>query len=139
MEECYDIWNIFHDGEIEQIEGTIPGPIRIRVGIEYIRHMFSEDGGSVWVNLIECSRLQYEPWDESPIVCDFSEIEKLKPRILSTKYQENGDLLIYAVDGNIRTKYKNATYELDNGNEVAFEELDRACEKYWDHWERQKP
>ena len=139
MKKHYDIWNIFHDGGIEQIEGTVPGSIRIKVGIENIRHMFSKDGDSFLINIFNCSIFQYEPWDESPIIHELSEIAKLEPDILSAKDQENDEIIVYTDGGNIRMKYTSATYALDNGKTISYEELDEACNTFWDNWEKKKP
>jgi hypothetical protein len=132
MKEKIEVWNIFHDGSIVNIQGSLPDLV-LTIEILYLRHMFSKDGESILVRLRNCSIFEYQDFDSNTQISNFSEVATLEPEILSVQ-EIDGLAQILCVSGNLRIKYKDISFELDNGSSVDIPELDKACNEYWDKW-----
>jgi hypothetical protein len=125
------LWNLFHDGSIERVEGTVPGDVSLHVSIQYLRDRFPTDGNGFNVRLVDCSRFVFEPYDK-PEISDLAIISELEPEILSA---EAGDHLeICCTLGTLFLCYKSYIISLDTGEPVAIAELDIASEEYWREW-----
>ena len=127
----FAIWNCFHDGVIERITGRVPGDITFYVDIAYLRNRFAGSGGSFRVTLSECTRFEYEAYDEKSIN-DLAEIERLEPMVLSVETEE--PLVINCVMGTLRLAYGSALIATDSGQSVSAEELKEASCGYWAEW-----
>ena len=132
MKEKIEVWNIFHDGSIVNIQGSLPDLV-LTIEIQYLRHMFSKDGESILVRLRNCSIFEYQDFDSNTQISNFSEVATLEPEILSVQ-EIDGLAQILCVSGNLRIKYEDISFELDNGSSVDIPELDKACNEYWDKW-----
>ena len=129
-----NVWNLLHDGTIAQIEGVLPN-VNIRVEIEYLRHIFSNDGESIILEIRDCSLLQYKKFENSELITDFDSIIDLEPEILSSE-EEKDKLRIICVEGVFEIEYGDISFKLDNGNIVTLDEIQVASDTYWDRWEK---
>ncbi len=129
-----EVWNIFHDGRITQIEGALPN-INITIEIQYLRHVFSKDGNSIIAKLNNCSFIEYLDWEKKVKFQDFNSISLMELEILSVEEVE-GTAHIFCGEGTLDIQYKDIAFELDNGKPITVLDLDKASEKYWDEWEK---
>lgn len=128
------IWDVFHDGSVDRVEGSVPGTVTVYVGIQYLREMFPEPGEHFIVTLRDCTMFSYKAYDSDEVITDFAGIADAWPGILSAEmdgvvckvFGENGLMQVSSSDGSIR---------LDSGREISLEELLQAATKYWDDWE----
>jgi hypothetical protein len=127
-----DVWDIFHDGDIVKISGSVPGQIELTIHIKYLRAMFGGVGESFRMVLSDCSQFELEAYDESTIF-NLSEIEEHEPEILSVG-EDGPPLVIHCSTGTLRVMYKEERVVLDTGEPVSFEELTAGCARYWKEW-----
>jgi len=130
-----EIWSIFHDGVIAQVDGSVPGDITVTVDIEYLRQMFSENGSSIIVTLSACSIFKYQPFEPAEMLTSLSEINERRPEILYAKVVENDVIRIECVEGTLWLKYQAHSLSLDDGQSITLDELSEQCDKYWTDWE----
>lgn len=127
------IWNILHDGVIVAVAGTLPGDLQIDIEIDYLRKRIPDPGTFIQVLLIGCTRFAYQQYEKSDFSTGLAEITAMGPEILGASIKEgmcevecsDGTLEVVAADGSIR---------LDNGREVALQELKDVAEGYWKEW-----
>ena len=96
--------------------------------------MFPSEGSSFWAKLTDCTFFEFLNWDTDERTSDLSIIEKEEPEILSVE-QKKDIAHIVCSTGELDIKYSNLEFKLDNGTPVSYEELNHACNKYWDDWE----
>jgi hypothetical protein len=126
-----DIWGVFHDGILAEIDGTIPGDLKLQVQIEYLRRMFDEEGGSFTIELDHCSRFCYSEYDAEPTE-DLAKIQAKEIEILSVESED--PLVLNCVMGTLDLEYKSMKVLLPSGFELSDELLVSASEKYWHDW-----
>ncbi len=126
-----EVWKYLHDGGIENIEGSVPGDVSVHVSIRYIRKRFPGDGTGFIIRLSNCTRFEFEPYDE-PACTELAEIVRLDPEILSL--QSADPVVVNCVMGTLNLAYTHATVTLDSGVPVSLEELDAATKTYWEEW-----
>ena len=117
------LWNLFHDGSIEHIEGTVPGNASLLVSIQYLRDRFPSAGTGFVVSLFDCNLFTFQPYDE-PEISDLAKIAALEPEILSA--EPSDPLEICCTLGTLLLRYKSAALALDSGEPVSLAELDAA-------------
>jgi hypothetical protein len=127
-----DTWAAFHDGSVTRIEGTLPGTLRLRIEIQYLREMFPTPGDAFAVTLTGCTRFSFAEYDQPPIE-DLARIAALEPEIL---YVGGLDpLTLDCNDGTLALEYATMRVSLEDGQPVAYQELKVAWDKYWDAFE----
>jgi hypothetical protein len=133
------LWKLLHDGDIESIDGRVPGTLRLRVGIQYLRDMFRGSGNGFRVELRGCDLIELESWmDDTAIVRDPEAIGKVGLEISSA--EERPDHLLVICSGyDLRLRYQSAHVELDNGMPVTIDELQDAADRFWTEWEKANP
>ena len=131
-----EIWNVLHDGSIDSIEGSVPGDIEMRVGILYLREMFSNDGEAIVVRLTNCTKLAMKIWEDDVVTDDHERIVSIDTEILSTKSQDVPVQIITTL-GELEVDFKDLSLSLDNGKQITFEQLCDACKSYWNRWENE--
>jgi hypothetical protein len=131
--EHYDIWNILHDGEITGIDGVIPGHLAIRVEIPYLRDMLAPKGTAFVLTLCNCTRFEYEVWDDRKKYSDVARIAAMKPFVLEASETPEG-IRIGCTEGYIHASYGSVAYALDTGQIITFADLSAACDRYWTEW-----
>ena len=131
-----EIWNVFHDGELSSLEGNVPGDVTIRIGIEYLRHMFSGEGEDIFMTLHSCSKISMEIWESDLVTDDFGKIAEIGSEILSTD-SEDIPVRVITTLGTLHADFESFSLRLDDGREITYDQLCDACQKYWDRWEGQ--
>jgi hypothetical protein len=126
-----EVWKYLHDGSIESIEGSVPGDVAVHVSIRYMRQRFPGDGTGFILTLSNCTRFEFEPYDE-PACDELAEIVRLDPEILSL--QSADPVVVNCVMGTLKLAYTNATVTLDSGVPVSLEALGAASAGYWEEW-----
>ena len=129
-----EIWNILHDGGISEIEGSIPGEVRIRVSIPYLRHMFPGDGKDILVRLTDCSKFSMRIWEGDIVTDNLKRIMDTDTEILSTE-SEDVPVHVFTTLGELDVDFEDFSLSLDNGNKITFGQICTACENYWNRWE----
>src|SRR5881392_715634 len=125
------LWNLLHDGSLEEASGNIPGNVTLHIGCMYLRDMFPDTGHGFVVSLESCSLLEYKPHD-MPIIQALDAIAELEPEILSA---ESGvPLEVCCSAGTLRLRYQTANLALDTGEPISLLQLNEAAERYWRQW-----
>lgn len=136
MRENVDIFGVFHDGSIVEISGAFQN-ISFRIEIEYLRNMFPSQGNSFVAQISGCESIEFYNWETEIRTKDLKEIQLEEPEILSIEQQ--GDIAhIICSTGELDVLYKDVEFQLDSGEAVTYQELEDACNKYWDDWESRK-
>jgi hypothetical protein len=130
-----DLWNILHDGTIAQIRGKVPGDIRLRIEIEYLRDMFSPPGHSIYVTLTNCRRMQLM----APPKKARRALSEKSVTILSAKKSDDGDIVVNSTEGDLVLEYDSFKLELDSGEAISLEQLAQASKQYWETLAREHP
>ncbi len=125
-----EIWNIFHDGEIVEITKSDNSNLNLKIQIEYLRKIISDDGDSFVIKLKKCNLFELN-YENRKLITNLDTIQEIKPIILKSKYIDNR-FLIKSTAGEIKLSYESAQIYLDNGKEITFENLANACGKYWE-------
>ena len=133
MQSNLNIWNFLHDGCIVGLSGQCPGEVSLKVEIEYICKVLDSDSKFLWLNLHSCSSLFYAPFNNSDVVTDLVQLEKLELEILKAK-ETGKDTVICCTEGILSVNYLDVTCTLNNGVLVSLSTLFQASKKYWDDW-----
>lgn len=128
-----EVWNLLHDGVIEEAHGVLHGQLKLRVAIAYLRRMFSTEGGSIFLTLKGCSRFEYTPYEMRRPIQDLSEVAALRPWIVQAE-ERDGSIQVSCSEGELAVSYSEYTITLDDGREIDLDQLDAAAGKYWSEW-----
>jgi len=128
------IFNVFHDGSIDLVEGSVPGTVSVYVDIEYLRKRFSEPGEHFIVVLPSCVEFSFQLYDDENVIVDFAEISDAWPGILSAEMDDDV-CKVFTETGILRVKSSDGSIRLESGSEISLQELLDAATAYWDEWE----
>ena len=128
------IWNVLHDGEVERIVGSVPGDVRVHVGIEYLRERFSDDGDQIVVCLSGCTKFSHRLYDAENAVKDFTSIANESGTILSAEMHDSV-CRVFTDLGVLEMQCRGGSVSLDSGRAISLNELLSVAETYWDEWE----
>jgi hypothetical protein len=129
MKENIDIWGVFHDGSIVEIQGTLPN-IAIRIEMEYLRNIFPCKGNSFWANINGCQWIEFLNWKSEIRTSNLKEIEEEELEILNVQ-QTGEEAQIITSSGELKMLYGNLTFKLDTNISLSYQELKVASSKYW--------
>ena len=127
-----EAWRFFHDGAIEQIKGEVPGSIVLKIGISYLRRMFSSEGDGFFVRLGGCTRFDFAKYDGNsyfPVISTLLDIEAEEPERLSVRLTD--PLVIVCESGLLTLAYEDIEITLDSGESLTIEQLAEASKTYW--------
>ena len=128
------IWNVLHDGGVDRIVGSVPGDVRVSVGIEYLRERFPDDGDEIVVCLSDCTAFSHRLYDAENAVTDFTSIANDSVTILSAEMY--GSVCRVFTDlGVLEMQCRGGSVSLDSGRAISLNELLSVAEAYWDEWE----
>ena len=96
--------------------------------------MLSE-GDKILLKLKRCSRFSMKIWEQDLTTSDLSLIAQLRTEILSTE-SEDTPVHLFTTLGEIELDFDSFSLAQEDGTEISFEALGKACEKYWTHWEQ---
>ena len=128
------IWNVLHDGAVERIVGSVPGDVRVYVGVEYLRERFADDGDGIVVCLSDCTAFSHRLYDADDVVTDLPAIANESVTILSAKM--HGSMCrVFTDSGILDMKCQGGSVALDSGRTISLDELISVAEAYWDEWD----
>lgn len=127
-----NIWGVFHDGEITQVTGSVPGDVQLCMEIGYLRALFPEPGDYFIIELLNCTHLQFSEYDEAP-TNDLARIAERRPEVLYVTTET--PLVLDCAMGTLELEYTDMRVRLPSGRKVSEHELTIACEQYWNDWE----
>lgn len=128
------IWNVFHDGSIDRVEGAVPGSVSVYVDIDYLRERFSDPGEHFIVTFPNCLDFSFQLYDDSTLIVDFAAIADAWPGILSAE-MDGEDCKVFTDSGILRMKASSGSIRLDSGREISLCELLDTAASYWEEWE----
>lgn len=123
------IWNMLHDGGIENISGQLPGDLQVCVALEYLRELFEDDGGDqIIVKLANCTMFSHRLYDVEDADTDFEAIADRCPGILSAE-MDGPTCRVYTDIGILDLQCKGIELALDSGRAISLEELKSVAER----------
>jgi hypothetical protein len=130
------IWNVLHDGEVIAADGSVPGDLRLSVGIAYLCGHLPTEAGHVVVTLVGCERFEYRPY-EQPTVSEPSAVAAVGLELLSAEVAD-GVVNVECADGGyggqLVMQYASAEASTAEGRPLPQSELESAAERYWSLW-----
>lgn len=124
------LWNILHDGSINQIRGSVPGELTIQVDIQYLCEELAAERDEIVIHLANCRRFAMNVWAEKQWTEHLQEIAALDPEILGTDSDDVPVQLITTL-GELIMDFDSFSITINNGVTLTFEQLSQACENYW--------
>jgi hypothetical protein len=137
MDNRIAIWNTLHDGQITAISKEAEQTLRMFVNIPYLRRRLKPIGDSFVLILSGLAILEFENFDGTNTSLE-EELKLATPEILSTE-SESMPITIATTTGYLKLDFQNIGFELDTGEKIEFESIEKACEEYWDEWEKRNP
>ena len=141
MDTCPTIWNVFHDGIIVGVEGSIPGDLAILIECDYLRERFAEPGSKFMLTIHDCSKFQFRSWaDDQSLVTDLNALGHLGLWILSADETDDHCKVHCSQTGPgsggvLEVIAENASVRLDAGRLITLTEIENIAEAYWTEWE----
>ncbi|WP_224372189.1 hypothetical protein [Hyalangium versicolor] len=129
-----DIWGVFHDGVLTGARVEGPASMVLTIEIPYLREMLPGAGNAFVVRLSGNPRLEYAEYG-SPPRSSLEHAVEAAPELLYAEPVERGVELDCA-RGTLRVEYDDMAVSLDTGENVTYDELVSANQRYWDGWTR---
>ena len=154
MKKEIDIWNILHDGEITAAEKGADGSYILFINIPYLRRRLPPLGDSFVLTLSGVKQIIFQVLDnvreiyrlhgvrqimgqdlDNPTLSLEAELELTTPTILQTE-SESMPISVTTTTGTLILDYENISFNLDTGQPVEFETIERICREYWDEFNK---
>lgn len=133
-----DVWNVLHDGELIAADGSVPGELKLSVGIAYLCVHLPTDAAHVIITLSGCDRFEYQPYRD-PRVSNPSAVAAMRLQFLSAEVAD-GAVSVECADGgyggHLALQYLSASAATAEGRPLSQSELECAAERYWSLWEQ---
>lgn len=129
-------WNLLHDGSLVGLrrDGT---RVSASVEIPYLRTRFEEPGAVFVLELLDCSEVEYAPYEGVPTAC-LEQIAGAEPEVLEAAMVE-GRVVIWCSGGVLRIRYAHFALRFDSRTPLALVALDDCARRYWDEWDQRRP
>jgi hypothetical protein len=127
----FGIWNVFHDGDITIMQREASDVVMF-VCIPYLRRRIHPLGDSFRLRLGGFRSMRFEN-DIGDSSTELSYVEGYE--ILSTESHAM-PAKINLAEGALTLDFECLEISLDTGQSISYEEVCRACEDYWDDWEK---
>jgi hypothetical protein len=142
MESCPAIWNVLHDAIVVDLEGQLPGSVRLEIECDYLRDRIDHPGNRFYITLSSCTKFTYRPWaEDAPVIHDFKTLSGRRLWILSADIA-GGFCRVHCKEhipngsgGSLEIAARSATLTLDGGKPFTVSELETAAEEYWAEWQ----
>jgi hypothetical protein len=122
-------WNLLHDGSVVELVRS-GERVPVTVEISYLRTRFDEPGDALRLELLQCSKVEYVPYDGHAISC-LKGIAEAEPEIGEGTH-EDGDVWIWGSAGGLRLCYRDLALRFDSGAPLALAALGECARVYWD-------
>jgi hypothetical protein len=128
----FGIWNVLHDGDITIAQREASDAVIMFVCIPYLRRRIQPLGDSFRLRLSGFRSMRFDNGigDSStePSYVEGYEILSTDSRAMPVKVQ--------LAEGALTLDFDSLEISLDTGQTISYEEVCRACEEYWDEWEK---
>ena len=126
-------WNLLHDGVVTDVVRDRDRATLV-VDIPYLRVRFSQPGSGFRVELLDCSLLEYAPY-EGAVSSLASEIALAHPNLVEA-IREGDNIVVWGSAGALRLRYEHLALRFDDGAPLAVAALDECARAYWEEWDR---
>ncbi|MBX3262269.1 MAG: hypothetical protein KF782_21465 [Labilithrix sp.] len=127
-------WNLLHDGTVAGIERSSDGRVSVIVDIPYLRTRFAVPGTAFRLELFDCSRLEFTPYDRAA-TSSLDEIAQAEADILEARNEESS-VVVWGSTGVLKVRYQDLSLRFDDGAPLAHAALEECARTYWDEWAR---
>ncbi len=129
LTQAPDLWNLLHDGYIDELEAPAPGVLRLRVRCLYLAERFDPPGEAFRIELRGVTLATYEPYDGTDRPLGQNEARE---DVDFVRVEDEGDhLAIWGSAGCIRLAYTSASLALDDGTDLTLDALRAQAAAYW--------
>ncbi|WP_421381700.1 hypothetical protein ACOJQI_20810 [Bacillus salacetis] len=130
-----DIFNIFHDGTITNINKKMD-TIHLEIEIQYLAEVINEKFNLFYCELVECEEFLLEIWgDEKEYTSDLNTMAAYELEILNAQSSNDGISVSCKSDevigGNLLIKTRSINLYDENKKEYSLDELAAVCRQYW--------
>ncbi|MFX1238851.1 MAG: hypothetical protein ACFFAS_07235 [Promethearchaeota archaeon] len=136
LEEQREIFNIFHDGTIINVERQ-DSDILLKIDIEYIAQILNETYKFFYLKLINCRFFKFVDWDDNEIIDNLVMISEMEPEILSCDVVLDGVkifcILSMVSGGAIHFEAEHIKIYDHAKIEISLDKLVSSCEEYWNN------
>ena len=133
MDHRVAIWNLLHDGEITALS-EIAESLTMFVSIPYLRRRLNPLGDSFVLRLSGVKTFAACNFD-GKLETLGEQLEVGSLEILGTESKAM-PVVIDTTMGKLTCSFEELNIELDSGDPITFEEIDRVALEYWDEWEQ---
>jgi hypothetical protein len=131
------IWNLLHDGHIHALARTGTS-VNVTASALYLRERFSTPGDGFTLELRDCTRFDYQPYDGA-VITDLDAIAKEEPDFVQAK-SEGRLVTIWGSEGVLRAEYAavNLFLRMSDGSTVllSLDELYSQARAYWNEFSK---
>ncbi len=125
-----DIWNVLHDGEITVTAREVPDVAIMFISIPYVRRRIEPLGDSFWLRLGGFRGMHFE----NGIGDTDSDLEKIEGYEILDILSDTIPARIQLAQGTLTLDFDSLNISLDSGQPVAYEEVLRVAQAYWDEF-----
>ena len=127
-----ELWGNLHDATIVEATGNVPGDLKLKLEIGYVRSRFSPEGDSFLLTLSNRDLFEFQPYDE-PRISDLQQIAQHEPWVVNPE-QAEGHIHIYCSQGELFLNYTDYSLQLDTGQEISVDQLEKEFDQYWEEF-----
>ena len=126
-----DIWNVLHDGEITIMHRESPDVLVMFVSIPYVRRRIQPLGDSFRLRLGGFRGMAFSyDIDQNT----FTELDYIEGFEILDILSETMPAMIQLAEGKLMLDFDSLDIALDSGQPVAYEEVLRVAQEYWDEF-----
>lgn len=122
-----ELWNLLHDGGVEQLTGRVPGDVIVRASLSWLTAEFQPASELLTVVLHGCVGIEYREFGQRGWRTGIGQLQGLPIELLSAV--KSGDAIeVTASQGLLRLRYADAELRLDDGRLLSIAELAAAAD-----------
>lgn len=125
-----DIWNVLHDGEITVVAREAADVLIIFISIPYVRRRIAPLGDSFRLRL---DGFRSAGWSND-IGDSYSGLEDIEGLEILDILSDTMPAKIQCSQGTLTIDFDSLDISLDSGQAIAYEEVLRAAQDYWDEF-----
>jgi hypothetical protein len=138
MPSAASVFNVFQDAVILEIDGVVPGVVRMVLDCDYLRDRLEGPGSRFFITLENCTRFSYTPRDEPPALLQDLAVIAGRRLWLSSADQYEGYFVVHCSEhaangsgGKLEVAADRVVVTIDSGREINPSELEDIAEEYW--------
>jgi len=125
-----DLWNLLHDGYVDDLERPAPDVLRLRVRCMYLAERLNPRSDAFRIELHGVTLATYEPYDRP--AAPLAQVDTHGRIDFVTAEVEGDHLAIWGSAGCLRLAYASAVLALDDGRKITLEALRAEAAAYWE-------